>query len=278
MPVPWSNMEVRLITADYFRMLSSELRGETYSKTEHRKALKLLLNNRSEGSIEFKHQNISAILIELGLVYIKGYLPRYNYQQILKDAVIAHLKKDSRIEDAFQSFTDKIILLEQVEINFNQFVVDPPKENLVAEPRGSYARSPINVNYLEREQRNSQLGMLGEELVLKYEKWNLMLAGKEKLSEQVRWVSKEEGDGLGFDILSRNLNGTDKYIEVKTTKLGKETPIFLSKNELDFSIENASNFYLYRLFNFEECPRMFSKKGAFNHICRVEPINFRGYF
>ncbi len=61
--------------------------------------------------------------------------------------------------------------------------------------------------------------------------------GKEKFAEQVRWISKEKGDGAGFDILSRNLNGTDKYIEVKTTKLAKETPIFFSKNELDFSFK-----------------------------------------
>jgi hypothetical protein len=68
---------------------------------------------------------------------------------------------------------------------------------------------------------------------------HLINQGKEKLAEQVRWISKEEGDGAGFDILSRNLNGTDKYVEVKTTKLAKETPIFFTKNELDFSIENS---------------------------------------
>jgi len=36
---PWSNIEVRLIVADYFNMLTAELKGEAYSKTEHRRAL-----------------------------------------------------------------------------------------------------------------------------------------------------------------------------------------------------------------------------------------------
>lgn len=274
----WSNIEVQLIIADYFNMLSAELKGEAYSKAEHRRALKPLLQNRSDGSIEFKHQNISAVLIELGQPYIKGYLPRFNYQQILKEAVIEYLHLNRKIEDQFLLFSDKIIIPEKTGFNFNQFIVDPPKVNFVAEPKVTYYRSPIKTNYLEREQKNSRLGLLGEELVMKFEKWHLIKAGKERLAEQVCWISKEEGDGAGFDILSRNLNGTDKYIEVKTTKLGKETPIFFSKNELDFSVEKSNDFHLYRLFNFEEQARMFIRNGALNQICNAVPVSFKGYF
>lgn len=274
----WSNTEVQLIIADYFKMLSAELRGENYSKAEHRRALHPLLSNRSDGSIEFKHQNISAVLIELGQPYIKGYLPRFNYQQILKEAVIEYLDNNRKIEDQFLLFSDKIIVPEKTDFNFNKFIVEPPTVNFVAEPKATYHRSPIKTNYLEREQKNSRLGFLGEELVMEFEKWHLINAGKEKLAEQIRWVSKEEGDGAGFDILSRNLNGTDKYIEVKTTKLGKETPIFFSKNELDFSVEKSSDFHLYRLFDFEEKARMFTRNGALNQICNSVPVAFKGYF
>ena len=83
MPNAWSNIEVELIVADYFKMLSSELKGENYSKATHRRSLLPLLANRSDGSVEFKHQNISAVLVNLGQPYIKGYLPRFNYQKIL---------------------------------------------------------------------------------------------------------------------------------------------------------------------------------------------------
>ncbi len=274
----WSNAEVQLIVADYFNMLSVELRSENYSKAEHRRALLPLLNNRSKGSVEFKHQNISAVLIELGQPYIKGYLPRYNYQQILKEAIMDYLNQNLRIEDQFRMFSDKIILPPKSDFNFNKFIVEPPKLNIASEPKAIYHRSPIKVNYLEREQKNQKLGFLGEELVLEYEKWQLLKLGKENYAEQVRWISKEEGDGAGFDILSRNLNGSDKYIEVKTTKLAKETPIFFSKNELDFSLENSGNFHLYRVFDFEENARMFTRNGALDQICRSVPVSFKGYF
>lgn len=84
-PTDWSPAEVSLIVADYFDMLAAELRNEPFSKTEHRRGLSPLLNGRSNGSIEFKHQNISAVLIRMGLPYINGYKPRMNSQALLVD-------------------------------------------------------------------------------------------------------------------------------------------------------------------------------------------------
>lgn len=274
----WSHTEVELIVVDYFNMLSFELKGETYSKANHRRALLQHLNKRSEGSIEFKHQNISAVLANLGQPYIKGYLPRFNYQHSLEDMVIDYLLLNRDLELQFKTFADKQVVQPDKEIDFGKLIVAPPAKTVVEEPRPKYSRNPIKVNYLEREQNNRNLGILGEELVLEYEKWHLINYGKEKLAEQIRWISKEEGDGAGFDILSRNLNGTDKYIEVKTTKLGKETPIFFSKNELDFSISEKDRYHLYRLFSFEKDVQMFMLKGSLNQICRPEPISYKGYF
>lgn len=275
----WSKLEVELIVADYFSMLSKELSGQHYKKSEHRKALLPLLNKRSEGSCEFKHQNISAVLINLGQPYIKGYLPRFNYQSMLEDKVIDYLIGHQSIEEQFRQFAAGEILSPIISSNFSQLLEEaPPSRNKVEEPAAAYSRNPIKTNYLEKEQENRKLGLLGEEMVFKYEKWQLAMAGKENLADQILWISKEEGDGAGFDILSKNLNGTDKYIEVKTTKLGKETPFFFSRNELLFSWNKPDDYHLYRLFNFEKDARMFVKKGKLDAICTSIPMTFKGYF
>ncbi len=73
--------------------LGLELEGEGYGKSEHRHKLIPLLNNRSEGSVEFKHQNISAVLNDMGFPYLHGYQPRQNYQQILYDTVKLYLEE-----------------------------------------------------------------------------------------------------------------------------------------------------------------------------------------
>lgn len=57
----WSDREIDLIVTDYFAMLAADLAGQSYSKIEHNRALQRL-TGRSKGSVEFKHQNISAVL------------------------------------------------------------------------------------------------------------------------------------------------------------------------------------------------------------------------
>lgn len=89
----WSDRENDLIVADYFAMLADELAGRSCSKAEHRRALLPLLDGRSEGSIEFKHQNISAVLKALGEPWIEGYKPAFNFQMPLVDAVARFLAR-----------------------------------------------------------------------------------------------------------------------------------------------------------------------------------------
>lgn len=262
-------------------MLKKELSAQPYSKAEHRRALIPHLNNRSEGSVEFKHQNISAVLIKLGQPYIRGYLPRFNIQLLLAEKVVQYLADHPEFEILFRIFADNQVIQKQGSIDFNKWLVEPPKASeprlLISEPELIYTRNPIKINYLEREQQNTQLGELGEKLVLSYERWLLQNLGKEKLADRIEWVSKEN-DGAGFDILSYNPDGTDKYIEVKTTKLGKETPFFFSKGELDFSKKSAGNYHLFRLFNFNSDAKIFTKKGGLHEICQSEAVSYRGWF
>ena len=68
----WTREEVEAIVADYLLMLTLELSGQKYSKAEHRRQLQTKLQQRSEGSIEFKHCNISAVMIDIGFPSIRG--------------------------------------------------------------------------------------------------------------------------------------------------------------------------------------------------------------
>lgn len=277
MTADWSDIEIALIIADYFNMLRSELTGEFYNKTLHRHSLLPLLNARSESSIEFKHQNISAVLVRLGQPYIRGYLPRCNYQKMLEDKVLDYLIGNIDIEENFKVFSEKEVGA-PINISFDTLVVDGPVIGGLKEAYIPYRKNPFKVNYLEREQNNRKLGMKGEELVLDFEKWKLRRIRKEKLADSVRWIAKEEGDGAGFDILSKYSSGKDKYIEVKTTKLSKEAPFYFTQNELLFSKDHSKDYHLFRLFNFEKGTKMFTRTGSLDSICNSVPVVYRGYF
>ena len=78
----WSDHENDLIIADYFAMLQDDLAGLPYGKAEHNRQLRGQID-RGRGSIEFKHQNISAVLKALGEVWIEGYKPAMKFQMSL---------------------------------------------------------------------------------------------------------------------------------------------------------------------------------------------------
>ncbi len=274
----WSNTEVELIIADYLSMLNDELIGKPINKSEHRKNISKLLNKRSEGSVEFKHQNISAVLIKLGLPFIKGYKPLWNYQRILEEKAIQLLSLQKRkLEPAFISFSEGDTAVVPHKYDFDSILDSAPEHRVLQEPEIKYGKKPIKINYLEREQKNISLGTKGEEFVVKYEKWRLIKENKSALADKIEWISQND-DGAGFDILSKNKDGSDRYIEVKTTKLSKDAPIFFSKNEYEFSKERSDKYHLYRLFNFYEKPKMFSLQGDFDSFCQKVAINYKGYF
>jgi hypothetical protein len=121
----WSNTEVEAIVADYFAMFDKELRGQPFNKTEHRRHLQSLLNSRTDGSIECKHQNISAVLIELGFPYIAGYKPLGNYQELLRRVVVEWLAVDKNLTSIVEEEVQRSAKVPTVD-DILRAMVEPP--------------------------------------------------------------------------------------------------------------------------------------------------------
>lgn len=269
----WSQAEVEAIVADYLQMLHMEYSGQSYNKSAHRKALLRKLNNRSESAIERKHQNISAILLENGWHPIIGYKPLGNYQNMLKQAVEAQLRADRSLDQAALLATASPATTPLL-LDYAKTLVEPPEQHYVAREPTAIYRLPQQRDYLEREARNISLGLAGESFVVNFEHLRLRAAGQGKLADKVEHVSQSQGDGLGFDVLSFETDGRERFIEVKTTAFGKETPFFISQNEVGFARENAEQFHLYRLFDFRRNPRLFDLPGVVEQHCQMSPSNY----
>jgi hypothetical protein len=108
------------------------------------------------------------------------------------------------------------------------------------------------VNFIQNGIDNKRLGDLGELWVMKYEIEKLQNAKKYNLIDQIKHTSKDEGDGTGFDIQSFDINGNKIFIEVKTTKGRQNSTFFVTRNELERSKIEKNNYYLYRLYNYNE--------------------------
>jgi len=274
----WSRLEVEAAVADYLDMLALELRGEPFNKAEHNRNLARVLNGRTRGSIERKHQNISAVLIELGYPYIDGYKPLSNYQELLKDVV-----------------EKRLIGAPALDKEIAALIVSPPRppgpfDDILSirvpvpvpdrETRTSVCESPTTParrakgNYLEMEARNGAFGVAGEQLVVRYEQERLSRAGHDRLAGKIVHTSAVESDSRGFDILSYETDGRERLIEVKTTRFGALTPFFASRNEVDVSDRRNKDYQLYRVFKFSEQPKLFLLPGSLKRTCELDPLSF----
>jgi len=273
----WSQIECEVIVVDYLTMLANELKGEQYKKSSHRRELKSKLNNRSDGSIEYKHQNISAILIEIGYPYISGYKPAFNYQKLLKQTVESHLT-GSKIEHVSDNLIESDIVIPN-EIAWDNVLTEAPifeqstGDNFIRE------FTPKHYNYTNRERQNKKIGSSGEEFVLQYEKQRLISAGRTDLVNDLEWTSKEKGDGAGYDIRSFNIDtDAELFIEVKTTKLGKYLPFYISDNEVEFSKAYSEQYSLYRVYDFRNTPKLFTLSGDITTKVNLKPSTYRASF
>ena len=107
-------------------------------------------------------------------------------------------------------------------------------------------------DYAAKDARNRDLGQKGELLVIAHEIDRLTKAGRADLAEKIVHVSKVEGDSAGYDIRSFELDGTHRFIEVKTTRGDSNTSFFISPNELAFSAKNQERYVLFRLYAYDD--------------------------
>ncbi|MFN3515736.1 MAG: DUF3883 domain-containing protein [Novosphingobium sp.] len=214
-----------------------------------------MLNGRSEGSIEFKHQNISAVLKGLGEDWIPGYKPAFNFQMSLVDAVVRWLAINPAWLGRLPDSRPATGLEESAPI----WIGPPP--TLSNQPPPHELEQMLHIarkfDVAGRDERNRALGRAGEERVLAHEWASLRSAGRDDLARKVRWVSEEDGDGAGYDIASFAPDGQARLIEVKTTNGWERTPFHITRNELAVADERRSEWRLVRLWNFSREPRAF---------------------
>lgn len=276
--VPWTRIEIREAVSSYFGMLSLEIAGARYSKTEFRNALLLRLPVRSRGSVEYKHQNISAVLALLGAPHIAGYKPAMNFQSALVEEV-AHALNDRQLygiaalhespsEDAVAGGGPALRIVPRP----SPLEVAPEQREMIDHVRHRVHR---NIDWASRDAANRSLGAFGEELVLSWERFRLQTAGMGHLARKVVHASREEGDGLGYDIRSFDLSGNPRLIEVKTTAAGASMPFLVSKREVETSERHAQHFVLGRVYAARSNPLMFEIPGSITNSCTLTPTMYR---
>jgi hypothetical protein len=272
---PWSDEENDLIVADYFAMLGDDEAGRSYSKRDHNRRLQSLIG-RKPGSIEFKHQNISAVLKGMGEDWIVGYKPASNYQGSLEEAVQRWLAR----MPAWLERTPAHLAADGLKAPPTLWFEPPPTHSNQPPPDELDQMMAVarKFDVAGRDERNRVLGRAGENIIYDHEKATLRSAGRQDLAGKVRWVSQEEGDGAGYDIASYTPEGQPRLIEVKTTNGWERTPFHISRNELAVAEARRDAWQIVRLWNFARTPRAFELKPPLDRHVSLTATSFLASF
>lgn len=137
---------------------------------------------------------------------------------------------------------------------------------------------PKKIDYLKKAQEDAKTGLIGEQLVLDYEKDRL--SNNELLCEyvdKIEWISTKS-DYYGYDIKSYDIiDGKVKeiHIEVKTTKSKIDTKFQVSKGEVEASKKDKEIYFVYRLYNINSTNVSFYRvNGEIEDNFELDPITF----
>lgn len=241
----WSLSECEITVEAYFECLAKKLSGEPYNRAKTCRDI-----------AEIIHRSAGAAAVAA------------NVQRLLTYVVLDPLAKRNSV---FEIVPKTPIPVTDTKSLVVAPPAVPPNNTDSDEEKSRVARK---IDFAKREAKNRNLGRSGEKWVLSFEKKRLQEAGKSDLAERVDWVSDRVGDGLGYDIVSFEVNGSELFIEVKTTNAGATTPFFISPNELAESERKRDAFKLYRVFDFSSEPHVYILSGPLEPKLALKPQAF----
>lgn len=280
----WEADEIGPVVDAYFEMLDNDIRRIQINKAAKYRELSAI-TGRTIKSVERKFRNISAVLAKLEEPWIRGLLPDTNFQNALSAAIEIQLSNKAHQPIFVPSLASG---LQEEEAEFEPhpgnstgllgYVPVPLLTSKTEKLPDHMERLVRKFDPVMRDFRAREIGEAGERLVLEHERAKLLHAGRPELARKVLWISKELGDGAGYDVKSFDEDGREKFIEVKTTVGSQTTPFFMTRNEKDFADQADDRYRITRIFDFRREPRAFDLTAPLSSFVRFEPESYRASF
>lgn len=110
-----------------------------------------------------------------------------------------------------------------------------------------------------RSKKSDKIGRLGEEFIFEYEKNQLIASGFPELATKVVFHREDALHRTpGWDITSYFVDGSPKYIEVKSSEGDVINDITLTRNEWDKALDPAlgNNYFIYLVTSITNKPKI----------------------
>lgn len=267
-----TDAELRAHVRNYFSMLEGQLRGRA-------RCGPALRRDADDRSADQAYRGIAAVLVQEGLPFHGDYRPLPSYSARLRTAVETYLRNHPELLRLMELDIDEPAgpVPEVQHRGLDEIAARAPEPGEIPEIRadGAAGLALSGSDFLAQEQRNRSLARAGELFVIQYEIRRLRDAGAPIHADAIEHVTAEQGSGGGYDIHSYDADGRDRCIKVKTTRFPRETPFFVTANEIAMAAAHPEHFWLYRVFDFRGEPRLYCVNGPLNERFRLQPTAYR---
>jgi len=272
--------------AEYFRNLIHDNR---FSKDEiDLRGTKVLAKGYEAGTIISKYydkdnysdKDLITDLLNLKEIYddICESMIEIPYMKIV-DNVVNNLESSSVEAHVASKILNDKLKEENSDVSTTLELASIPKFKKKAKYNEITKNTIKKVDYIKKAKTNFKNGLLGEKLVIDYEKERLTQLGREDLVEKIKWISRDD-DNKGYDIISFDIGENNKveqkYIEVKTTSENDTTDFYISSNELDAMGKLKKQYFIYRVYNVNsDNPKLFILEYKnFKKMIKLEIENY----
>lgn len=161
--------------------------------------------------------------------------------------------------------------------------VDIPEYKKKNKPSKTAKKTIKKTDYLKKTKANIENGLLGEQLVIDYERERLINLGRPDLADEIEWISQKD-DSKGYDIISFDIINKNKiqkrHIEVKSTEENATKDFYISKNEIKAMNELKNQYFIYRIYKLKtRKPKLFILEYEdFKNKIKLEVENYIAKF
>ncbi len=278
------------LVADYFR---SQIGETSFSKNE----IDITCGDKSK-SLGYGYQKTNIIskyypidkldeqmlvkdLFELFHIYdeILQHISTTSYDSIIKDILIEEEKSFVDVDTAVYEIKKVLDQYDNLPAGLHRTLIEEePTVKLSKKYERITKPKTTKIDYINKARKDAEVGLLGEELVISYEKQRLIDLNLNDYAEKIKWISKES-DLYGYDIesfdMDENGNIFSIKIEVKTTASRADTEFFVSKNELEVSKEYQKKYFIYRVYDAKGLmPKFYRVAGCISDNFILDPVTF----
>lgn len=231
----------------------------------------------------FTDEMLIADLSELSGIYdvIVSHMGNDSYDMIIEKVLDSEENDFVVLPEAIQEIRNIVDPNNEMPREFVRKIVEVDRPEVSKHYKKISAPSNRKIDYIKKAHNDLKYGLMGEELVLEYEKQRLYALGEIEYANSIKWASKLS-DSYGYDILSYDyIRGklTPIQIEVKTTTSPVDVDFYISINELERSKEYNETYFVYRIYDVNSmAPKMYRAQGEIKKNFTIDPVTFRARY